>query len=165
MCLSVELHQKAEDSGGFDQDVSPDSEELDLEFSEDTPSGVVRALVCLGGEHGAFLSHAGWSLTTRSGLQGADDVWHIIPALQNCTFTITCLDRGVKLYLAHYDGEVYLTPSAGNLSDLQWYVEKQSDGYTICCYSRGSRMYLSHSFGRVFLQWAYRGAGELWKFD
>ena len=59
MCLVVELHQEAEDSGGFDRDVSPDSEELDLQFSEDAPSEVVRALVCLGGEHGAFLSHAG----------------------------------------------------------------------------------------------------------
>ena len=41
MCLSVELHQKAEDSGGFDRDVSPESEELDLQFNEDTPSRVV----------------------------------------------------------------------------------------------------------------------------
>ena len=150
MCLVVELHQKAEDSGGFDRDVSPESEELDLQFSEDTPSGVVRALMCLGGEHGAFLSHANWSLTLRSGLQGADDVWHIIPVLQKCTFTITCLDRGVELFLAHYGGEVYLTLSSVNFSDLQWYVDKHLDGYIICCYSRCSWMYLSHAFGSVF---------------
>ena len=80
-------------------------------------------------------------------------------------FTITCLDRGVELFLAHYGGEVHLTPSAGNLSDLQWYVDKHPDGYTICCYSRDSWMYLSHAFGRVFLQWTYLGARELWKFD
>ena len=54
MCLVVELHQQAEDSGGFDRDVSPESEELDLQFSEDTPSGVVRVLVFLGGNMGFF---------------------------------------------------------------------------------------------------------------
>ena len=54
MCLVVELHQKAEDSGGFDLDASPDSEELDVQFSEDAPSGVVTALLCLGGKRGLF---------------------------------------------------------------------------------------------------------------
>ena len=52
MCLVVELHQKAEDSGGFDLDASPDSEELDLQFTEDAPSKVVTALLCLGGDTG-----------------------------------------------------------------------------------------------------------------
>ena len=54
MCLVEELHQKAEDSGGFDLDASPDSEELDLQVSEDAASVVVAALHCLGGERGAF---------------------------------------------------------------------------------------------------------------
>ena len=43
-----------------------------------------------------------------------------------------------------------LAPSAGNLSYLQWYVDKHLNGYTMCCYSRGSWMYLGYAFGRVF---------------
>ena len=67
---------------------------------------LVKALVRLGREHRAFLSHANWNLTLRSELQGADDLWHIIPVVQECTFTATCLDRGVDLFLAHIDDEV-----------------------------------------------------------
>ena len=71
MCLVVELHQKTEDSGGFVLDASPDSEELDLQFSEDAASGVVTALLCLSGERGAFLSHASSSLRLQTRLQAA----------------------------------------------------------------------------------------------
>ena len=58
MCLVENLHQKAEDLGGFDLDAFPDTEELDFQDSEDVASNVVAALHCLGGERGAFLSHA-----------------------------------------------------------------------------------------------------------
>ena len=164
MCLVVEVHQQAEDSGGYDLDASPDSEELDLQISEDVPSGVVTALLCLGGERGACLSHANSTLRLQSGLQGAGEAWRIIPAPKECTFAITCLGQEEGLFLAHFDGEVYLTPNSWNLSSLQWYVEKYLDGYRISCYSRGSWMYLSHACGRVFLQRAFLGAGELWQF-
>ena len=49
MCLAVEVHPQAEDSGGYDLDAAPVAEELDFLISEDVPSGVVAALLCLGG--------------------------------------------------------------------------------------------------------------------
>ena len=68
MCLVEKLHQKAEDSDGFDLDASQDTEELDLQVSEDVSSNVVAALQCLGGERGAFLSHASSSLRLQFGV-------------------------------------------------------------------------------------------------
>ena len=50
MCLFENLHQKADDPGGFDLDAFPYSEELDFQDSEDVSSNVVDALHCLGGE-------------------------------------------------------------------------------------------------------------------
>ena len=164
MCLVEELHQKAEDSGGFDLDASPDFEELDLQFSEDAASAVVAALQCLGGERGTVLSHAGSSLRLKSGLHTDGETWLIMPVPEDCTFAIMCLGQEKGLFLAHFDGEVYLTPNSCELSPLQWYVEKQWDGYKISCYSKRSWMYLSHACGRVFLQRAFLGAGELWQF-
>ena len=52
MCLVVELHQKAEHSGGLDLDASPNSEGLQLHLPEDAPSKVVTALLCPGGDTG-----------------------------------------------------------------------------------------------------------------
>ena len=150
MCLVEKFYEKAEDSGGFDLDASPDIEELDLQVSEDAASAVVAALHCLGGEQGAFLSHASSSLRLQSELHPE--------------FAIMCLGQERGLFLAHYDGEVYLTPNSCDLSPLRWYVQKQWDGYTISCYSKWSWMYLSHACGRVFLQKAFLGAGELWQF-
>ena len=132
MCLVEELHQKAEDSGGFDLDASPDFEELDLQFSEDAASAVVAALQCLGGERGTVLSHAGSSLRLKSGLHTDGETWLIMPVPEDCTFAIMCLGQEMGLFLAHWDGEVYLTPNSCELSPLQWYVEKQWDGYKIC---------------------------------
>ena len=69
MCLFENLHQKADDPGGFDLDAFPYSEELDFQDSEDVSSNVVDALHCLGGERGALFSHA--SLSLRLELGGA----------------------------------------------------------------------------------------------
>ena len=146
-------------------DASADFEVLDLQFTENTPSGVVTAHLCLGGEHQSFLSDANSRLRLQSALQGAGDMWRIIPVDQTCTFLIMCPGKEVELFLAHFDGEVYLTPNEWKLSSLQWYVEKHKNGYTICCYSKGSWMYLSHACGSVFLQWAFLGVGEQWQFD
>ena len=159
-----EAHQKVEDSGGFDLDASPDTEELDLQVCEDAASAVVAALHCLGGERGDFLSHASSSLRLQSELHPDGETWLIMPVPGDCTFAIMCLGQERGLFLAHYDGEVYLTPHACDLCPLRWYVQKQWDGYTISCYSKWSWMYLSHACGRVFLQKAFLGAGELWQF-
>ena len=163
MCLVVEFLQQAENSGGYDLAASPDPEELDLQISEDVPSVVVTALLCLGGECGYRLSHANPTLRLQSGLQGAGEAWRIMPASQECTFAITCRRQEEVFFLAHFDGEVVLAPNSCNLCSSQWYVEKHLDGYTISCYSRGLWMYLSHACSRVFLQTAYLGAGELWQ--
>ena len=163
MCLVVEVLQQAENSGGLDLAVSPDPEEPDLQISEDVPSVVVTALLCLGGECGYRLSHANSTLWLQSGLQGADAAWRIMPASQEQTLAITCLRQGEDLFLSHFDGVVSLALNSCNLCSSQWYVEKHLDGYTISCYSRGLWMYLSHACSRVFLQTAYRGAGELWQ--
>ena len=164
MCLVEKLHQKAEDSGGFDLDASPDTEELDHQVSEDAASGVVAALHCLGGERGAFLSHASSSLRLQFGVPSDGETWLVMPVPEDCTFAIMCLGQEGGLFLAHYAGQVYLTPNSCDLSSLRWYVQKQCDGYTISCYSKWSWMYLSHACGRVFLQKAFLGAGELWQF-
>ena len=87
-----------------------------------------------------------------------------MPVPEDCTFAIMCLGQEMGLFFAHWDGEVYLTPNSCELSPLQWYVEKQWDGYTISCYSKRSWMYLSHACGKVFLQKAFLGAGALWQF-
>ena len=105
-CLVVELHEKAEDSDGLALDASPDSTEVDLQFTENAPSGVVTALLCHGREHQCFLSDANSRLRLQSALQGAGDVWRIIPVDQTCTFLITCPRKEVELFLAHYGGEV-----------------------------------------------------------
>ena len=101
MHLVVELHQRAEDSGGFDYNASPDSKELDVQFSEDATSGVVTALLCLGGERGAFLSHASSSLRLLLGLHSAGEMWPIIPDPQDCTFAIMCLGQEEGLFRAY----------------------------------------------------------------
>ena len=94
MCLVVEVLQQAENSGGLDLAVSPDPEEPDLQISEDVPSVVVTALLCLGGECGYRLSHANSTLWLQSGLQGADAAWRIMPASQEQTFAICVSVRG-----------------------------------------------------------------------
>ena len=71
LCLLVEIHQKAEDSDGFDLDASPDCGKLNLQFSEDAASSVVAALLCLSGERGTFESHASSSLQLQTRLQAA----------------------------------------------------------------------------------------------
>ena len=133
-------------------------------MSDDATSAVVVALQCLGGERGDFLSHASSSLRLKSELHPASEAWLIMPVPEDCTFAIMCLGQEKGLFLAHFDGEVYLTPNSCELSPLQWYVEKQWDGYTISCYSKRSWMYLSHACGNEFLQKAFLGAGELWQF-
>ena len=110
-----EAHQKVEDSGGFDLDASPDTEELDLQVCEDAASAVVVALHCLGGERGDFLSHASSSLRLQSELHPDGETWLIMPVPGDCTFAIMCLGQERGLFLAHYDGEVYLTPHACDL--------------------------------------------------
>ena len=163
MCLLEKLYQKAEDSGFFDLDASLDTEELDLQVSEDAVSAVVAVLHCVGGERGAFLSHATSSLRLQSELHPDGETWAIMPVPEDCTFAIMCCGQTRGLFLAHYQGEVYLTPNLCDLSPLSWYVQKQWGGYTISCYSNCSWMYLSHACGRVFLQKAFLGAGELWQ--
>ena len=101
MCLVEKLHPKAEDSGGFDLEASPDTEELDLQVSEDAASAVVAALHCLGGERGAFLSHASSSLRQQPGLHTAGEMWRIISDPQDCTFAIMCLGQEEGLFRAH----------------------------------------------------------------
>ena len=161
---AVEVHPHSEDSGGYDLDSAPVPEELDFLISEDVPSGVVAALLCLGGERGCCLSHARSTLWLQLGVRGAGEVWRIIPSPQECSFRIMCLGQEEGLFLGHDDGQVYLKSNSCNLCSLQWYVEKHLDGYRISCYSKGSWMYLSHACGRVFLQTAYLGSGELWQF-
>ena len=160
MCLVENLHQKAEDLGGFDLDAFPDTEELDFQDSEDVALNVVVALHCLGGERGDFLSHASSSLRLQSELHPNGETWPIMPVPEDCTFAIMCLGQERGLFLAHFDGEVYLTPNSCELSPLQWYVEKQWDGYTISCYSKRSWMYLSHACGRVFFA---NGLSRIWR--
>ena len=106
MCLVEKLHQTDEDSCCFDLDASPDSEELDLQVSEDAASAVVAALHCLGGERGAFLSHASSSLRLQSELHPAGETWLIMPVPEDCTFAIMCLGQEMGLCFAHWDGEV-----------------------------------------------------------
>ena len=89
------------DSGGFDQNASPDLKELDVQFSEDATSGVVTSLLCLGGERGAFLSHASSSLRLLLGLHSAGEMWPIIPDPQDCTFAIMCLGQEEGLFRAY----------------------------------------------------------------
>ena len=161
MHFVVEHHQKAEVSGGFDQNASRDSKKLDVQFSEDAKSEVDTALLCLGGERGALLSHASSSLRLQPGRHTAGEMWRIIPDPQDCTFTIMCLGQEEGLFLAHFHGEVYLTPNSCERSSLQWHVEKHQDDYKVACYSKSSWMNLSHACGKVFLQWAFLGAGEL----
>ena len=163
MCLAVEVHPQAEDSGGYDLDAAPVAEELDFLISEDVPSGVVAALLCLGGERGRCLSHALSTLWLQLGVRGVGAVWRIIPSPQECSFRIMCLGQEEGLFLGHDDGQVYLKSNSCNLCSLQWYVEKHLDGYRISCYSKGSWMYLRHAFCWVFLQTAYLGSGELWQ--
>ena len=165
MCLHVELYEKAEHSGGFNLDASPDSEELRLQFTKDAASGVNTAILCLGGERGAFLSHTRSKLRLHRDLPTFDEMWRIIPVPEECTFAIMCLGQEEGFYLVHWDGEVYLTPNAWNLGPLQWHIETQDDGYKIFCFSEDSLKYLSHANRRLFLQRAYRGAGELWQFS
>ena len=164
MCLAEKFPQEGEDSGGFEQDAFSDLEELDFQVSDDAASSVVAALHCLGGERGAFLSHASSSLRLQSELHPDGATWLIMPIPEDCTFAIMCLGHERGLFLAHYDGEVYLTPNACDLCPLRWYVQKQWDGYTISCYSKWSWKYLSHAHAWVFLQKGFRGAGELWQF-
>ena len=164
MCLVEKLHQKAEDSGGFDQDAFSDIEELDFQVSDDAASAVVAALHCLGGERGAFLSHASSSLRLQSELHPDGATWLIMPIPEDCTFAIMCLGQERGLFLAHYDGELYLTSNSCDFSPLRWYVQEHWDGYTISCYSKWSWMCLSHAHAWVFLQKGFGGAGELWQF-
>ena len=145
-----EAHQKVEDSGGFDLDASPDTEELDLQVREDAASGVVAALHCLGGEGRAFLSHASSSLRLQFGVPSDGETWLVMPVPEDCTFAIMCLGQERGLFLAHHDGELYLTSNSCDLSPLRWYGLKQWDGFTISCYSKWSWLYLSRARGRVF---------------
>ena len=83
----------------FDRNASPDLKELDVQFSEDATSGVVTSLLCLGGERGAFLSHASSSLRLLPGLHTAGEMWRIIPDPQDCTSAIMCLGQEEGLFL------------------------------------------------------------------
>ena len=67
MCLIENLHQKADDLGGFDLDASPDTEELDLQVSEDVSSNVVAALTVLAGNEELFQSR---QLKSETGIRG-----------------------------------------------------------------------------------------------
>ena len=163
MCLAVQVHPQAEDSGGYELDAAPGSEEVDLLISEDVPSGVVGALLCLGGECGHCLCHALPTLWLQLGVWGAVEEWRIIPSSLECSFRIQCLGQEEVLFLGHDDGQVYLKSNSCNLCSLQWYVEKHLDGYRISCYSKGSWMYFRHAFFWEFLQTAYLGSGELWQ--
>jgi len=151
MCVVAKLYQQAEDSRSFDLDAFPHSEELDLHMSDDATSAVVVALQCLGGERGHVLSHAGSSLRLKSGLHTDGETWLIMPDPWACTFAIMCLGQEEGLLVPHFDGEVYLKPNWCELSPLQWYVEKQWDGFTISCYSKSSWMYRSHACDRGVL--------------
>ena len=93
MHFVVEHHQKAEVSGGFDQNASRDSKKLDVQFSEDAKSKVDTALLCLGGERGALLSHASSSLRLQPGRHTAGEMWRLSSDPQDCTFTIMCFGQ------------------------------------------------------------------------
>ena len=164
MCLAANFHPKDENLAGIDLDAFSDLEGLDYQVSDDASLAVVAALHCLGGERGAFLSHASSSLRLQSELHPDGATWLIMPIPEDCTFAIMCLGQERGLFLAHHDGELYLTSNSCDFSPLRWYVQEQWDGYTISCYSKWSWKYLSHAHAWVFLQKGFKGAGELWQF-
>ena len=100
MCLAAEVHPQAEDSGGYDLESAPVAEELDFLISEDVPSGVVAALLCLSGERGRCLSHALSTVWLQLGVRGVGAVWRITPLLRNVRFASCVSVRRRACFLA-----------------------------------------------------------------